>query len=237
MVRDRRARDEASWVVIEGPRPIATAVGCGVRVVEAYARPDRIEEARRLLGDGVAVDEVEGSVLDRLADTDSPQGVMIVAERTEARIEEVGEHRRVVLLDGIQDPGNAGAVVRTAVAAGFGAVVAGTGTADLWSPKAVRASAGTIVALDVVRRVDTATALAELGAAGHQRVGAVAAGSIDVDALSLAPRMTLVLGSEGHGLSIAALAAIDLEVSVPMAAPVESLNVAVTAGILTYRMR
>lgn len=237
LVRDRRTRDEASWAVVEGPRSIATALGCGARVVEAYARPDRIDDARRLFGNDTVVEEVDGHVLDRLADTDSPQGVMAVVERSDAAPEVVGAHRRVVVLDGIQDPGNAGAVVRTAAAAGFGAVVAGTGTADLWSPRAIRASAGAVFALDVVRRVETASVLAVLGAAGHRRVGAVAGGAVDSEGLVPEPMMTLVLGSEGHGLSVAVLEAVDLEVSVPMADPVESLNVAVTAGILMYRMR
>ena len=115
--------------------------------------------------------------------------------------------------------------------------VAGTGTADLWSPRAVRASAGTVFALDVVRRVEPVDALRSLGAAGHARVATSADAAHDIDDLESLPQMTLVLGSEAHGVSAEALAEVDQAVAVPMAPPVESLNVAVTAGIVMYRMR
>ncbi len=202
-----------------------------------FARTDRVAEVSATVGSGVEVFEVEPQVLDRLADADTPQGVLAVVARHDATLAEVARRPRLVLLDGIQDPGNAGAVVRTAAAAGFDAVIAGIGTADLWSPRAVRASAGAVFAVQVVRRVDAVEALRVTGEHGHVRVGAATGGSTDVDALEPAPAMTLVLGSEAHGVSDVALAEVDLRVGVPMRPPVESLNVAVTAGIVMYRMR
>ena len=223
--------------VVDGPRPLGTAIECDVGVVEVFARPDQAARVEDIVGPNVMVHLVEAEVLDRLADSETPQGVLAIVERNDLGIDDLLDAARVVVLDRVQDPGNAGAVVRTAAAAGFDAVVAGTGTADLWSPRAVRASAGTVFALDVVRRVDPADALAALGAAGHVRVSTSADAPIDIDELERAESMTLVLGSEAHGVSEAALAEVDLEVAVPMAAPVESLNVAVTSGIVMYRMR
>lgn len=237
LVRDRRARDAEAVTIIDGPRPLSTAIDCAAVVEAVFARPDRYAEVVEIAGTGVEVFEVEAEILDRLADSETPQGVLAVAERVDLAVDEVVDLARIVVIDGVQDPGNAGAIVRTAAAAGFDAVIAGVGTADLWSPRSVRASAGTVFALDVVRRVDVAQALATLGEAGHRRVATSADAQIDVDLLETAPLMTLVLGSEAHGVSEAALAEIDVEIAVPMAAPVESLNVAVTAGIVMYRMR
>ena len=237
MVRDRRVRDDAGVAVIDGPRPLSTALECDVALEAVFARPDRYAAVAEMVGERADVFEVESEVLDRLADAETPQGVLAVVERHDAGIDEITDLARVVVIDRVQDPGNAGAIVRTAVAAGFDAVVAGTGTADLWSPRAVRASAGTIFALDVVRRIEPAEALRVLGSAGHRRVATSADAPIDIDELERRELMTLVLGSEAHGVSDDALDEVDVEIAVPMAAPVESLNVAVTAGIVMYRMR
>lgn len=236
-MRDRRARDEAGVAIIDGPRPLSTALECDVVLEAVFARPDRMDAVTDLVGDRGEVFEVESEVLDRLADAETPQGVLAVVERHDASVDELADLARVVVIDRVQDPGNAGAIVRTAAAAGFDAVVAGTGTADLWSPRAVRASAGTVFALSVARRIDPAAALRVFGAAGHCRVATAADAALDIDDLFRHDAMTLVLGSEAHGVSPEALAEVDVEVAVPMAPPVESLNVAVTAGVVMYRMR
>ncbi|MDG2112795.1 MAG: TrmH family RNA methyltransferase, partial [Actinomycetota bacterium] len=169
LVRDRRARDAEAVTIIDGPRPLSTAIDCDAVVEAVFARPDRYAEVVEITGPEVEVLEVDSDILDRLADSETPQGVLAVVERVDLDVDDVVDRNRVVVIDRVQDPGNAGAIVRTAAAAGFDAVVAGTGTADLWSPRAVRASAGTVFALDVVRRVGVAAALATSGSAGHRR--------------------------------------------------------------------
>jgi len=200
-------------------------------------RPDRLETVGELVGGAAELIEIDPQALDRLADSETPQGVLAVVRRADRPIDDVLGCERVGVIDRVQDPGNAGAIVRTAAAAGFDAVVAGSGTADLWSPRAVRASAGTVFALDVVRKVEPVDALRRLGTAGHTRVATSADAAHGIDDLESLPQMTLVLGSEAHGVSAEALAEVDQAVAVPMAPPVESLNVAVTAGIVMYRMR
>ena len=160
--------------------------------------------------------EVEKEVLDRIADSGSPQGILAVATVKETDVDSLAQCRRVVVVDAVQDPGNLGAIARTAAAAGFDAIATSKGTADLWSSKAIRASAGASFALQSLRNFDLVSGL---------------------DALPLSEHMALVMGSEAHGLSEVVANRANALVSVPMKPSVESLNVAVAAGLLMYRMR
>lgn len=207
-----------------------------------YLRTDRVGDDKgpqlaQAIDRGLEVFEVEPSVLDAIADTDTPQGILAVARVESPTLDALSEASRVVVLDAVQDPGNAGAVVRTAAAAGFDAVVAASGTADLWSPKAIRSSAGTVFSLEVVRRVEIAEALDHLCAGGHTVAVTAMDGEDVTTKVDFDEKMTLVLGSESAGVSAEAMARADHVWSVPMATPVESLNVAVSAGIVMYAMR
>ena len=144
---------------------------------------------------------------------------------------------RVVVIDSVQDPGNLGAIVRTAAAAGFDAVVTGPGTADLWSTRAIRASAGTLFTLHMAKRVDLESTLDLLRVAGHSVLATDVRGETSVYQVEIEKRMTLVVGSEAHGLSETIIDRTDAMIRVPMGPLVESLNVAVAAGIVMYRMR
>ncbi|MGY9074512.1 MAG: TrmH family RNA methyltransferase [Acidimicrobiales bacterium] len=239
LVRHRRYRDAEGAVAVEGPHAIGTALDCGAEFEALYVSdgPATADVADLAAGAGVAVFEVERELLDDIADSRTPQGVLAVVRPVVAVLHDVVGCARVVLLDGVQDPGNAGAIVRTAAAAGFDAIIAGSATADLWGPKAIRASAGTIFAIAAAQRVETGEALEALGAAGHVRWAATADGETAHDDVEASDRLTLVLGSEAHGVSAAGLARIDRGVYIAMAAPVESLNVAVTAGVLLYQLR
>ena len=172
-----------------------------------------------------------------MADSGTPQGLLAVAAINEAEIKSIAELRRVVVVDSVQDPGNLGAIVRTAVAAEFDAIVVSKGTTDLWSPKAIRASAGTLFALQSSRNLDLSFGLDALLAAGHFVVATDAKGGTDLDSLRLSERMTLILGSEASGLSESAVSRAHAFVTVPMGSFVESLNVAVAGGLLMYRMQ
>ena len=181
--------------------------------------------------------EVEKEVLDRVADSGSPQGILAVVTIKEADVDSLAQCRRVVVIDAVQDPGNLGAIARTAVAAGFDAIATSKGTADLWSSKAIRASAGTSFALQSLRNFDLVSGLDALRDAGHFVVATDSKGDTELDALPLSEHMALVMGSEAHGLSEVVASRANAFVSVPMGPFVESLNVAVAAGLIMYRMR
>lgn len=183
-----------------------------------------------------AVHLVERRLLDRIADTRSPQGVVAIGELRNADLDDLASASTVVVLDGVQDPGNVGAIVRVAAAVAADGVVCATGCADPFSPKAVRASAGTLGALDLVTDVDALDCLRRLGEFGFWRVGMTVGGDPDVQGRDPSQPLALVLGGEGAGLTDAVIGEVDQQLTIAMAHPVESLNVAVTAGIVLYRL-
>lgn len=229
------------------------ALASGATLEAVFARPELVgryapegapadhPDAQRL-GTGYrqrigAIHPVPADVLDPLADAMNPQGVLAIARFTDAPLDEAATAERVVVLEAVRDPGNAGAVVRSAVAAGFGAVIATHGSTDLWSPKALRGAAGLTFGPLVCRGHSTAEVLRALSDAGHVRVRATPDGDVGADRLPSAERMTLVVGNEAHGPSDEAVGGTDVAVSIPMQHPVDSLNVAVAAAVLMYAMR
>jgi TrmH family RNA methyltransferase len=236
-MRDRRYRDAEGLAVIEGPRPLRTAIEIGIDLEEVFFRPDQEQISDSIDAADANFYEVDAETLDQIADSSSPQGVLAVAKVHETALDVVAAMQRVVVIDSVQDPGNVGAIVRTAAAAQFDAVITGPATADLWSTRAIRASAGTLFALSVARRVDLESTLDLLRGAGHLIFATDSGGEISINDIKVAERMTLMLGSEAHGVSKAVMARTDAMIRVPMGPFVESLNVAVAAGIVMYRMQ
>ena len=226
----------------DAPRNSArTESAAGAGRWTAAAKPDAHPDAARLGSDYRdrigAVYRVPADQLDPLADAMNPQGVLAIARFADAPLVEAAAAERVVVLEAVRDPGNAGAVVRSAVAAGFGAVIATEGTTDLWSPKALRGAAGLTFGLMACRGHSTAEVLDVLARAGHLRVRAALDGDVAPDALPQQDRMALVVGNEARGPSAEAVGGTDVAVSIPMQHPVDSLNVAVAAAVLMYAMR
>lgn len=209
----------------------------GAGLSEIFYRPDRSEIAETFLKDGVSIHEVDSDVLDRIADSNSPQGLLAVAEVLDAELSSISKCRRVVVIDSVQDPGNVGAIVRTAAAAGFEAIVASPGTADLLSPRSIRASAGTIFSAQFARNVDLDWCMAVLLGEGHVVVVSDSRGDRDFRSLNPAQRMSLVLGSEAQGVSESVMQQASVLVTIPMGDHVESLNVAVAGGLVMYQMQ
>ena len=199
--------------LVEGVRSVEAALAAGAPVVEVLvadvARPARGDDRVAGLAEaaGVPVHRVAAHELDRASDAQTSQGVLAVARsvvadslpRTGGALAN-GAGGPVLLLDGVQDPGNVGALVRTAAWYGLAAVVADEKTADFESPKAVRASMGGIWDVALVRVPDLVPVLDRLAAAGVQAWGADLGGT---PVAEWAPGLdaALVMGSEAHGLS------------------------------------
>ncbi|HEU4990234.1 MAG: RNA methyltransferase [Gemmatimonadota bacterium] len=186
---------------------------------------------------GAPVEEVAARDFHTAADTDSPQGVLAIAPIPQRSLSDVAaaDGLRVLVLDALQDPGNVGTILRTAAALGATATVALPGTVDLWNAKVVRSAMGALFhhtclsdswdAVDALR-VRTSAQLWVADAAGAP-LGERPAPS----------RLLLVVGNEGAGVSAEARARADHLVALPISPAVESLNVAVAAGILLYELR
>jgi RNA methyltransferase, TrmH family len=221
---------EAGLVLLEGPRVVAEAVACGVPL-ELLATREAVEppgEAAELADRSVTLSD---RAFAAASQTVTPQAVLAVARWPEHTVPEALAAARacgwpLVVLDGVQDPGNVGTVCRTAAAAGAPALVVLDGGADPFGSKAVRASAGHVFRLAVARGD-----WAQL--AGLHGYGAVAAGGVAPEQADLAAAELVALGGETHGLRTRSLAPL----TIPMAAGVESLNVAAAAAVLLFEVR
>ena len=186
---------------------------------------------------GVEIAELSPLDFASAAETESPQGVLAIGEIPTAAPEslELPAIARVVVLDGVQDPGNVGTILRTSVALGASAVLAMPGTVDLWNAKVVRSAMGAGFHMPAMA---CAWEMLDLLRARHQLVlwGADAGGTA-LDTLTPPARLALLVGNEGAGLSAEGQARADVIAALPIGRQVESLNVAVATGIFLYQLR
>lgn len=192
------------------------------------------------VGMGLPVAVVDDRAMALLSDTVAPPGLVAVCPALDVPLAAVlaGTPRLVTVLVEVRDPGNAGTVVRTADAAGADAVVFAGSAVDPYNGKAVRASAGSLFHLPIVRVADPAAAIEQLRAAGLVVLAAAGSGERDLDDLAnsgaLQRRTAWLFGNEAHGIDDAVAAAADARVRVPIRGRAESLNLAVAAGVVLY---
>jgi TrmH family RNA methyltransferase len=238
LLRSRRARAETARFVIEGPRVLQAALDHGVDLEAVFT--DAADRDRDVIAQcgarGVPVRVLGPGVAARLGDTVTPQGVFARAilhrsSRDEFQRRALDAASFVVVADRISDPGNAGTLIRSAVAAGAAAINLGAGSVDAYNPKVVRASAGALFAVPIVEGSPTVETLERLGAGGVRRIGAVAREGIPIDDADLTGPIALVVGHEVHGFGSLPL---DDLVTIPMAGGTESLNVAMAATVLCF---
>jgi TrmH family RNA methyltransferase len=232
-VRERREGE----VVVDGPRLVSDLVRWGVPIRELYLVPGISEdfEAVGWRQSAEAVFELEASVLADIAPTRSPQGVLAIAEEPQWPGWSPGGGV-ALWLDRIQDPGNVGAIVRSAAGLGAEAVLLSPGCADPFGASAVRGSAGAVFRIPVGRDIGLAGAMVQVRQNGGE-VWATDSLGERLDEWKPSRPCLLLLGAEGVGLDpdIAELA--DGTVAIPMSRGMESLNVAVATGILLQHLR
>lgn len=237
----RKEREREGLFLAEGVRVAEDLVASSLSLEKALITSEledtpRGAALRAALEPRCAVIVVTAAELGRLAATDTPQGVVVVARTPVVSLDalEVPDRSPVLVLDAVQDPGNFGTMVRAADAFNAAFVAALPGTVDPWNPKTVRAAAGASFRTPVIQ-----AGAPELGAWLHERDIAIFAADMDgepADGMTMPARAALVVGNEGAGLSDAARAIVDRTIAVPMSGRTESLNVAVAAGILMYLM-
>jgi len=214
-------------VVARSPRMIATLyVAHGIRGAESV-----VAEARR---HGVAIEVVEGHALERMSGGGNHQGVAAQTKAFEFEaIEDVvgGAASLVVVLDGVTDPQNVGAIIRSAEVLGAGALVLPKDRSATISATVLRASSGAAVHLPVAQVVNVARTLEQLKAAGYWIVGLDAAGTSGFRDLPALERAAIVIGGEGKGIRPLVAKACDFMVAIPVRGRVSSLNAAAAAAI------
>jgi RNA methyltransferase, TrmH family len=242
-LRDRRARDAAGLTLVDGARELARALEGGARVVEVFADEAALDDAGRAALEaardgGASAVQVTAPVLERLAYGDRGDGLVATVEIPDLALSAIRlpPDPLLVVLEGVEKPGNLGAVLRSADAAGADAVIAADPRTDLFNPNAVRASLGTIFALPVAAGT-SAEVRSWLTAAGVRLLAARVGARDSYTDLDLRGPVAFVLGSEAEGLTDAWTGEDVLPVGLPMLGVADSLNVSITAAVLLYEAR
>ncbi|NLF10108.1 MAG: RNA methyltransferase [Pirellulaceae bacterium] len=240
-LRDRRHRRKQGRIIIDGARELLRAIASGVEPVETFVCPALCHsaESKNLLEmlprPGGEVFEVGEAVFDKLSFGDRAEGVLAVAAAPQKTLDSLmpAENALIAVLEAVEKPGNLGAVLRSADAAGLSALIAADPRTDLYNPNAIRASLGTIFTMPV-REATGGETLAWLRRYGFRIVAARVDGSVPYTEADYRGRTAVVLGSEAEGLSALWRGGDIRAVRLPMLGAADSLNVSAAAAVLFY---
>jgi len=240
-LRDRGGRDDQRRIIIDGVREISRALDGGVQIVELYYFPElcRDESHQQILqsaaANGVQQIEVTPQIMEKLSFGNRVEGLVAVAEKPERTLLDlpIGDDALVAVVEGVEKPGNLGAILRTADAAGVSALIVADGGTDLYNPNAIRASLGSIFTVPVCS-VASQAAINWLAQHQFRTFAARVDAKIDYSAADFRGRAAIVLGSESHGLTELWRTAGITAIRLPMHGRVDSLNLSATAAVLFY---
>ena len=231
-----KARREQGLFLAESMKMVREAIElslCRTLIVEEKRREEYADMMAKAQEKGCEVLLVTPAILQTLSEQKTPQGIMCTVEIPAQPQRLCG--RLLVAMDGVQDPGNVGTILRTADAAGFDGALLSSACADLFGSKTLRATMGSVFRVPVMRVNDLPAALEELKARGYAVV-ATELGGEDFYTHCPHENAVLVIGSEGRGVSPEVRAAATHHLALPMRGGAESLNAAVAAGIMIYEM-
>jgi len=229
-LKDRKGRRETGCFLVEGRKMVEEALASTFPVEMVLMDSDRMAEFD--LPPHTPVTTMPPHVLAAVCDTKTPQGIAAVVRMQEPPA--LGS--RLVALDGVQDPGNVGTILRTADAAGFDGVLLSQQCADVFSPKVLRATMGSIFRMAISVTDDLPGALEALKAQGCSVISSQLDGTPFYSREPVGDRFALVIGSEGNGVTDEVKAVATHRVKLPMRGGAESLNAAVAAGIMMYEL-
>ena len=243
LVTAKKQRDAAGKFAAEGVRLTLEAFQNGVRIEKVFftagAEKRYGEKLFELLNSGIPAALITEEISRRMSDTDSPQGVFAVCKKLDkslpaGKIEHEGVY---AALCGLQDPGNIGTILRTAEAFGVRGVVLSTSCCDLYNPKVLRASMGTVFRLPTRIANDFCGQLKSFSASGIPTYAAVVDDTArSVKDISFFGKGVAVIGNEGNGLDQEVADCCDVRMTIRMKGMTESLNAAMAAGILLWEM-
>ncbi|AGE23302.1 RNA methyltransferase [[Bacillus] caldolyticus] len=227
----KKGRDETGLFLLEGFHLVEEAVKSNAPLVELMV------DERTAIPPGwdvsVPVVIVTEAVMKAISSTETPQGIAAVCRKLPAELEGV---KTALLIDAVQDPGNLGTMIRTADAAGIDAVILGEGCADVYNPKVVRATQGSLFHLPVVKG-DLVQWIARFKEQGIPVYGTALENAVDYRTVPPSSSFALLVGNEGSGVRREWLEMTTETIYIPIYGQAESLNVAVAAGILLYSLQ
>ncbi len=229
-LKDRKGRRETGCFLVEGRKMVEEALASAFPVEAVLVDDARLDEFT--LPAGIPAYSMPGHVLAAVCDTKTPQGIAAIVRMAEVPL----AGKRLVAMDGVQDPGNVGTIIRTADAAGFDGVILSAQCADVFSPKVLRATMGSVFRMGIRVTDDLPGLLANMVQEGASVLSSQLDGEPFYQRSPLNERFVLVIGSEGNGVTDEVKAVATHKVKLPMRGGAESLNAAVAAGIMMYEL-
>ena len=243
--RDVAHGDADGLLLLEGPHLVADALAANMKIEHAVAASAASDDAEigsllaQLSARGIDTALASSAVMAGVSPLRSPSAIVAIARRPEVNIGRAyaGLSPLLLIVSDVQDPGNMGAIVRVAEAGGATGVLAAGVSADPYGWKALRGSMGSALRLPVARVEDAERAVSEARSRGCAVIATAPRGGRSVFDVDLRSPAAVLIGGEGQGLPHALMASADERITIPMQAPVESLNAAVTAAIVVYEAR
>lgn len=244
LLKKAKERRESKTFVVEGPRMVVEAPVESLKAVYVSESYENNQENKAILRElknkceqmKAAYEVVADNVFKSVSDTQTPQGIMAVVAMPEYSLEQLlsGEKTHLLLLESVQDPGNLGTMVRTGEGAGVTGIIMNKTTVDLFNPKTIRSTMGSIYRVPFYVTEDLGVTMKELQKQGISLYAAHLKGERSYDEEDYTKACGFLIGNEGNGLSdeIANLA--DTYIRIPMEGQVESLNAAISATLLMY---
>lgn len=237
-LKQKKYRQQQGLFLAEGLRTVEEAVRYGA-VQSIFYTAIEDDRTRAVLEEAAAKQIklvcVSDKVLKKISDTETPQGIIAVCEMRSKRLDDfLASGKMLLVLDRVTDPGNIGTMLRTADAAGVGGLLLLQGCADIYAPKTVRASMGSLFHLPVLSGLGEELFVQAARKAGYELLVTCLDGADNLYKADLQGRLAFVMGNEANGVSPALLAAADKRVFIPMQGRAESLNVAMAAGIVMF---
>ena len=237
-LKQKKYRTQNGLYLAEGLRTAEEAVA--YKAVETlFYVPTDDNRTMRLLEDAamqnIKLVCVNENVMKKIADTETPQGIIAICKMRQPKLENLlASGKMLLVLDRVGDPGNIGTMLRTADAAGIGGLVLLKGCADIYAPKTVRSSMGSLFHIPVLSGVSEQEFVSAAKKAGYDLLVTCLDGADNLYKADLSGRIAFVMGNEAGGVSETLLEKADKRVYIPMAGRAESLNVAMAAGIVMF---
>ena len=227
-LKEKKGRDERHAFLVEGTRMVTEALASSFHVLALLLREEYRPDFP--LPEDIPAYLLPDHVFRSVCDTRTPQGIAAVLELQSRE----ADGARLLALDGVQDPGNVGTIIRTADAAGFHGVLFSPDCADLFSPKVLRSTMGSVFRLGFSFPASLPDELIRLKEKGYSILSSQLDGAPFYDRKEVSPSFVLVIGNEGNGITEAVKAVATHHLCLPMRGGAESLNAAVAAGIMMY---
>ncbi|HJV44406.1 MAG TPA: RNA methyltransferase [Bacillota bacterium] len=232
----KKGRMKDGLYIIEGEHLVEEALKAKMNIDCLIIQVGQEHKLHHLEIGATQIYYVTDAVMRKLTETQTPQGICAIVQIERPSIEDIVTDKSFILiLDALQDPGNLGTIIRTADAVGVDAIILGRGTVDLYNPKVIRSTMGSIFHIPIVEE-DLECLLPQLKEMGFKRIAASLEGSVAYDQPIYDGPIAIVIGNEANGVSGQVLDQCEARIKIPIYGKSESLNAAIAAGIILYEV-